>query len=150
MVLQGIQPRLHDIVYEMASTVERIPLRGVEGLRDVVPPISDNSREVHMQIEQMALLHGQPSNDCTYTKIQQSANIVTRGEIRPTTEACREYTHLDDQLSHLAPDRVPAPDTATPSGGRGSLPCVGVEILCKLVPSVSSPPIQTSHWSAEQ
>ena len=71
MVLQAIQPCLHDIVYEMASTVEPIPFKGtVESLGDVAIAISDNSREVHMQLEQTALLHGKPRNDCTYTTRQ--------------------------------------------------------------------------------
>ena len=66
MVLQGIQSCLHDIVYEMASTVEPIPFQGVvESLGNVATTIGDNSREVHMQLEQTALLHSKPSNDCT-------------------------------------------------------------------------------------
>ena len=80
MVLQAIKPCLHDIVYEMASTVEPIPLKdGVEGLGDVAPTIGDNSREVHMQLGQMALLHGKPSNDYTYTTIQKLGNVLRRG-----------------------------------------------------------------------
>ena len=71
MVLQAIQSSLHDIVYEMASTAESIPLKGgVESLGDVATAISDNSREVHMQLEQTALLHSKPSNNCTYTTRQ--------------------------------------------------------------------------------
>ena len=66
MVLQAIQSCLHNIVYEMASTMEPIPLKGgAESLGDVATAISDNSKEVHMQLEQTALLHGKPSNDCT-------------------------------------------------------------------------------------
>ena len=66
MVLQAIQSCLHDIVYGMASTVEPIPFKGgVESLGDVATAIGDNSREVHLQLEQMALLHSKPSNDCT-------------------------------------------------------------------------------------
>ena len=39
MVLQAIRSLLHDIVYEMASTAEPIPLEGgVQGLGDVAPP----------------------------------------------------------------------------------------------------------------
>ena len=72
MVLQAvfspIQSYLHDIVYDMASTAEPIPFKGVvESLGDVATAIGDNSKEVHMQLEQTALLHGKPSNDCTYT-----------------------------------------------------------------------------------
>ena len=64
MVLQALQPRVHHIVYEMASTTKPIPLKGgVESLDDVAPAIGDNSSEVHMRFEQMALLHGKPSND---------------------------------------------------------------------------------------
>ena len=71
MVLQAIQSCLHDIVYEMASTAEPIPFKGaVESLGDVATAIGDNSREVCMQLEQTALLHGKPSNDCTYTTRQ--------------------------------------------------------------------------------
>ena len=71
MVLQAIQSCLHDIVYEMASTVEPIPFKGgVESFGDVATAIGDNSREVHMQLEQTALLHGKPSNNCTYTTRQ--------------------------------------------------------------------------------
>ena len=71
MVLQPIQSCLHDIVYEMASTAEPISFKGaVESFGDVATTIGDNSREVHMQLEQMALLHGKPSNDCTYTTRQ--------------------------------------------------------------------------------
>ena len=29
------------------------------------------------------------------------------------TKACREYAHLDGQLSHLALNRIPAPDATT-------------------------------------
>ena len=83
MVLQALQPCVHQIVYEMASTVKPIPLKGgVESLGDVASAISDNSREVHMQFEQMALFHGKPSNDCKYTTTQQLGNVVRRGEIR--------------------------------------------------------------------
>ena len=71
MVLQAIQSCLHDIVYEMASTMEPIPFKdGVESLGDVATTIGDNRREVHMPLEQTALLHGKPSNDCTYTTRQ--------------------------------------------------------------------------------
>ena len=42
----------------MASTVEPIPFKGgVESLGDIATTIGDNSREVHMQLEQMALLY---------------------------------------------------------------------------------------------
>ena len=55
----------------MASTVEPIPFKGVvESLGDIATTIDDNSKEVHMQLEQMALLHSKPSNDCTYTRRQ--------------------------------------------------------------------------------
>ena len=68
MVLQAIQSWLHEIVYEMASTVEPIPLQGaVESLGDVATTIGDNNREVHMQLEETALFHGKPSNDYKYT-----------------------------------------------------------------------------------
>ena len=107
----------------MASTVKPIPLKGgVESLGDVAPTIGDNSKEVHMQFEQMALLHGKPSNDCMYTTIQQLGNVVRRGEIRPVIEACKEYTHLDGQLANLPPHMLLAPDDATPNGGRGDYP----------------------------
>ena len=80
----------------MAFTVKPIPLKGgVESLGNVVSTISDNCREVHMQIEQIALLHGKPSNDYICTTIQQLGNVLRRGEIRPVTKARREYTHLD-------------------------------------------------------
>ena len=62
MVLQALQPHVHHIVYEMASTMKQIPLKGgVESLGDVAPAIDDNSREVHMQFEQMTLFYGKPS-----------------------------------------------------------------------------------------
>ena len=81
MVLQGLQPRVNHIVYEMASAAKPIPLKGgVESLGDVGPTIGDNSREVHMQIEQMALFHGKHSNDYMYTTIQQLGNVIRRGE----------------------------------------------------------------------
>ena len=107
----------------MASSAKPIPLKGgVESLDDVALAIGDNSREVHMQFEQMALLHGKPSNDCTYTTIQQLDNILRRGEIRPVTEACREYTHLDGQLVNLPPHTLLACAVATPRGARGLTP----------------------------
>ena len=90
MVLQVVKPRLPDIVYEIASTAEPIPLKGgVEGLGDVAPTIGDNSKKVHMQLEQTALLHGKPRNDCTYTTTQELGSILRRGEIRSVTKACR-------------------------------------------------------------
>ena len=56
----------------MTSVAKPIPLKGgVESLGDVFPTIGDNSKEVHMQFEQMALLYGKASNDYTYTTIQQ-------------------------------------------------------------------------------
>ena len=71
MVLQAIQSYLHNIVYEMASTVEPIPFKGaVESLGHVATAIGDNSREVHMQLEQTVLLHGKFSNDYIYTTRQ--------------------------------------------------------------------------------
>ena len=82
MVLQAVQPHVHHIVYEMTSTAKPIPLKGgVESLGDVAPTIGDNSREVHMQFEQMALFHNEPSNDCKFTTMQQLGNVVRRGEI---------------------------------------------------------------------
>ena len=122
MVLQALQPCVHHIVYEMASTAKPIPLKGgVESLHDVAPIISDNSREVHMQFEQTTS-YGKPSNDCKYTTMQQLGNVVRRGEIWHVTEACREYMHLDDQLENLPPNTIPAPDAATPRWGRGDYP----------------------------
>ena len=100
-----------------------IPLKGgVESLGDVAPTIGDNSREVHMQFEQMALLHGKRSIDSTYTTIQQLGNVLMRGEIRLATEACRQYTHLGGQLANLPPHRLLPTDVTTPSGGRGDYP----------------------------
>ena len=97
-----------------------IPLKGgVESLGDIALAIGDNSREVHMQFEQIALLHGKTSNDCMYTTIQQLGNVVRRGEIRPVIESCQEYTHLDDQLANIPLHMLLAPDDATPSKGRG-------------------------------
>ena len=126
MVLQALQPRIHHIVYEMASTAKPIPLKGgVGSLGDVAPAIGDNSREVHMQFEQMALLHGKPSNDCKYTTMQQLGNIVRRGEIRHVTKACKEYVHLDGQLANPPPNTILAPDAATPRWGRGDYPRCG-------------------------
>ena len=123
MVLQAIQPSLHDIVYEMESTTKPIPLKGgIESLGNVGPAIGDNSREVHMQIEQMALLCGTLRNDYMYTTLQQLGNIIRRGEIRSMTEACKEYTHLDGQLSHPALHMIPALDAATPNKGPGEHP----------------------------
>ena len=116
MVLQAIQSRLHDIVYEMASTGEPIPFKGgVESLGDVATTIGDNSKEVHMQLEQTALLHSKPSNDYTYTIKQQLGNVLRRGGIWFVMEACKEYTHLDGQLSHPTLHTIPTPDAATPS-----------------------------------
>ena len=61
MVLEAIQPHLDDIVYEMASTAEPIPLKGVvEGFCDVAPAISNNSKEVHND-------YGTVCNDYAYT-----------------------------------------------------------------------------------
>ena len=81
MVLQAFQPRVHHIVYEMASTAKPIPLKGnVESLGDVAPTIGDNGREVHMQFEQTALFHGKPSTDCKYTTMEQLGKVVRRGE----------------------------------------------------------------------
>ena len=71
MVLQALQPRVHHIVYEMASTAKPIPLKGgFESLGDVAPAIGDNNKEVHLQFGQTALLHGKSSNDCKYTTMQ--------------------------------------------------------------------------------
>ena len=123
MVLQGLQPHVHHIVYEMASATKPIPLKGgVESLGDVAPTIVDNSREVHMQFEQTAFFHSKTSNDCKYTTTQYLGNVVRRGEIRYVTEACREYAHLDGQLENLPPNMIPAPDAATPWWGRGDCP----------------------------
>ena len=56
----------------MASVAKPIPLKGfVESLGDVASAMGDNSMEVHMQFEQMALLDGKPSNDCIYTTTRQ-------------------------------------------------------------------------------
>ena len=64
MVPQVIQPRLHDIVYEMAPTAKPIPLkRGVESLGDIAPTVGDDCREVHIQLESFTLLLCKPSND---------------------------------------------------------------------------------------
>ena len=72
----------------MAFIVEPIPLKGgVEGLGDFALAIGDNSREVHMQLEQMALLHNKPSNGCTYTTTQHLGNVLRRGEIQFVIEA---------------------------------------------------------------
>ena len=126
MVLQALQPRVHHIVYEMASAVKPIPLKGgVESLGDVAAAIGDNSKEVHMQFKQTALFHSKPSNDYKYTTMQQLGNAVRRGEIRHVTEACREYVHLDGQLGNLPPNMIPAPDAATPRWGRGDGPRCG-------------------------
>ena len=115
MVLQALQPRVHHIVYEMASTAKPILLKGgVESLGNVAPTIGDNNREVHMQFEQTALFHGKPSNDCKCTTMQQLGNVVRRGEIWHVIEACREYAHLDGQLVNLPPNTIAAPDAATP------------------------------------
>ena len=123
MFLQDIQPCLQYVVYYMASIAKPIPLKaGVESLGNVAPTIGDNSRAVHIHIEQMELLHSKPSNDCTYTTLQQLGNVLRRGEIYPVIEACRENSHLDGQLSHLTSDTIPAPDAPTPNGGRGDYP----------------------------
>ena len=69
----------------MASAAKPIPLKGgVESLGDVAPTIGDNVRKVRMQFEQMALLHGKPSNDCMYTTIQQLGNVMRRGDVKWT------------------------------------------------------------------
>ena len=123
MVLQALQPRVHHIVYEMASTAKPIPLKGgVESFGDVAPTIGDNFREVHMQFEQTALFHGKPSNDYKYTTMQQLGNVVRRGEIGNVIEACREYAHLDGQLANLPPNTILTLDAATPRWGRGDCP----------------------------
>ena len=102
----------------MASTVNPISLKGgVESLGDVAPAIGGNSKEVHMQFKQMALLNGKPSNDCKYATMQQLGNVVRRGEIWHVTEACRQYVHLVGQLANLPPNTIPAPDAATPRCG---------------------------------
>ena len=107
----------------MVLQAEPIPLKGaVESLCDVATAIGDNSREVHMQLEQTALLHGKPSNDCTYTTRQYLGNVVRRGVIWFVTEACKQYTHLDGQLVNLVLHTILAPDAATPSWGRGDYP----------------------------
>ena len=123
MVLQPIQPHLHDIVYKMASIARPIPLKGgVESLGDIGPTIGDNSREVQIELEQTALLHSKHSNDGVYTITQQLGNVLRRGEIRSMTETCREYTHLDGQLLHSAQYMIPAPDAATPNQGPWEYP----------------------------
>ena len=116
MVLQAIQSCLHDIVYEMASTTEPIPFKGgVESLGGIATTVSDNSREVHVQLEQTSLLHGKPSSDYTCTIRQQLGKVLRRGGIWYVTQPCRQYTHLDGQLSHSALHTISAPDAATPS-----------------------------------
>ena len=123
MVLQAIQSCLHNIVYEMASIAEPIPCKsGVDSLGNVATAISENSREVHMQLEQMALLHGKLSNECAYTTRQQLGNVLRRGVIWYVTEACRQYMHLDGQLSHLALHTIPATNAATPNWVGGEYP----------------------------
>ena len=68
MVLQGIQPRLNDIVYDMAATKKPFPLKGdVESFGNHAPVVDDDCREVHiqnqttckapMQVEQPLFLH---------------------------------------------------------------------------------------------
>ena len=126
MVREALQPRVHHIVYEMASTAKPIPLKGgVENLGHIAPAISGNSKEVHMQFEQTALFYGKPSNDYKYTTMQELGNVVRRGEIRHVTEPCREHAHLDGQLANLPPNTIPAPDAATPRWGRGDWPRCG-------------------------
>ena len=103
--------------------MKAIPLKGgVESLGDIATAISDNSREVHMQFEQTALFHSKPSNDCKYTTMQELGNVVRRGEIQHVTEACREYTQVDDQLANHPLHMLLAFNVATPSGGRGDYP----------------------------
>ena len=75
------------------------------------------AKEVHMQFETTALLHGKPSNDYTYTTIQQLGNVLKRGEFWPMMEACKEYMRLGGQLANLPPHMLLAPDVAAPSGG---------------------------------
>ena len=107
----------------MASTSKLIPLKGgVESLGDVATPIGGNSREVYMQFEQMALLHGKPSNDYMYTTIQQLGEVLRRGEIQLVIEACREYTHIDGQLANLPPHTLLTPDVTAPNRGKGDYP----------------------------
>ena len=65
------------------------PIEGLEGLGDVDPTIGDNSRDVHMQLEETALPRSKPSNDRTYTTTQQLGNVLKSGEILFVTEACR-------------------------------------------------------------
>ena len=102
MVLQVLQPCVHNIVYEMASTAKPIPLKGcVESLGAIAPTITDISREIHMQFEQTALFYSKPSNDYKYATMHQLGNVVRRGETWHVTEACREYAHLDGQLANL-------------------------------------------------
>ena len=125
MVLQTLQPRVHHIVYEMASTVKPIPSKGgVEGLGDVAPAIGENSKEVHMPFEQTALSHSKPSNDWKYTTMQQLGNVIRRGEILHVTEACREYAHLMVNWRIFHRIRSQHPMLQLPGGGEGTAPDV--------------------------
>ena len=109
MIPQAIQPRLDDIVYEMAAIAKLIPLKGgIESLSNINPAIGDDCKEVHMQIEQIALLQCKSSNSYPYRTIQQLGKILRRDRSRGAIEEeCRGYTHLGGQLPHLAHDRIP-------------------------------------------
>ena len=65
MALQGIQPRLKDIVYRMAATSEAIPFKcGVTILCNTTPTVGDDYGNVQIQVENLALVQCKISNDC--------------------------------------------------------------------------------------
>ena len=71
MTPPAINPRLDDIMYEIAAIAKPIPLKGgVETLGNVSPTIGDNWKEVHMEAKQPALLQCKSSNSFPYTIIQ--------------------------------------------------------------------------------
>ena len=70
MAPQAIQPRLDDIVYEIAATTKPIPLKGgVESLGNIAPTIGGDCKEAHMQTKQLALFQCKSSNNYPYTTI---------------------------------------------------------------------------------
>ena len=91
----------------MAATIKPIPLKGgVESLGNIASAIGDDCKEVHMQIEQIALLQCKSINIYPYTPMQQLGKTLRRdGSRHVIGEVCREYTQLGDQLPHVAPVR---------------------------------------------
>ena len=88
----------------------------------VAPTIGDNSREVHMQFEQMALLHGKPSNDYT---VHNNTTIRQRRKERGASDCDRGMQRVHApwwSIGESSTATLLAPNDTTSSGGWGDCP----------------------------